>query len=127
MDIRRGDIVEVDFGFPVGSEQGGIRPAIVVQNDVGNKFSPTTIVVPITSSMTKKSLPTHGFLFEDSGCGLPKDSTFTAEQVRVIDKRRITGKYGRATPSQMAKVDVAVAISFAFPTITSQRRAQGVC
>jgi len=126
MEIRRGDIVEVDFGLPVGSVQGGIRPAVVVQNDAGNIHSPTTLVMSVTSSKMKRSIPTHGELAANSGCGLDRDSTFTAEQIRTINKSQILRKFGHVTPNQMATVDIAVAISFGVYSYAANRsRLQG--
>jgi mRNA interferase MazF len=112
VEIWRGDVIEYDFGRGYGSEQGGKRPAVVVQNDVGNKYSPTTIVFPLTSSTTKKKLPTHGTLYAEESTGLDFDSTFLAEQPVTIDKARIISKRGSLTPKQMALVDTAILVSF---------------
>lgn len=89
--IRRGDIFYADLSPVVGSEQGGIRPVLIVQNDVGNRFSPTTIVAAITSRQDKTTLPTHVSI---SAVELPRDSVVLLEQIRTIDKRRLTGFVG---------------------------------
>lgn len=90
--IKRGEIYYADLSPVVGSEQGGVRPVLIVQNDVGNKFSPTVIAAAITSQKDKNALPTH--IEVDAGnCGLAKDSVVLLEQVRTIDKRRLKGKW----------------------------------
>lgn len=94
MEIRRGDIVRVDFGTVIGSEQGGQRPAVVVQNDVGNMRAPTCIVLPMTSSSTKASLPTHCRIAPTNNTGLRVESVVLAEQFRTVDKVRIIDKIG---------------------------------
>lgn len=92
--IKRGEIYYADLSPVVGSEQGGVRPVLIVQNDVGNKFSPTVIAAAITSQKDKNALPTH--IEVDAGnCGLAKDSVVLLEQVRTIDKRRLKGKNGK--------------------------------
>lgn len=93
MTIKRGDIVLVDFKGAIRSEQGGVRPAIVIQNDTGNKYSPTTLVCPITSR-DKKNLPTHMPISSESESGLEKDSVALFEQIRTVDKCRILKKIG---------------------------------
>ena len=93
MTVKRGDIYYADLSPVVGSEQGGIRPVLIVQNDVGNRFSPTVIAAAITSQKDKSNLPTH--IEVDAGhCGLAKDSIVLLEQVRTIDKRRLREKMG---------------------------------
>ena len=93
MLIKRGEIYYADLSPVVGSEQGGVRPVLIVQNDVGNKFSPTVIAAAITSQKDKNALPTH--IEVDAGnCGLAKDSVVLLEQVRTIDKRRLKEKMG---------------------------------
>lgn len=92
MTVKRGDIYYADLSPVVGSEQGGIRPVLIVQNDVGNRFSPTVIAAAITSQKDKSNLPTH--IEVDAGhCGLAKDSIVLLEQVRTIDKRRLREKW----------------------------------
>lgn len=94
MTVKRGDIYYADLSPVVGSEQGGVRPVLIVQNDIGNKFSPTVIAAAITSQKDKTNLPTH--IEVDAGhCGLAKDSIVLLEQVRTIDKRRLREKNGR--------------------------------
>lgn len=93
MNVKWGDVVYVDLGNSVGSEQGGIRPAIVIQNDKGNSSSPCTLVAPMTSE-DKKSIPTHITVYPTKDSGLKKISTIMFEQTRVIDKSRILSKVG---------------------------------
>lgn len=117
--IRRGDIFYADLRPVVGSEQGGIRPVLVLQNDTGNKTSPTTIVVTMTSKVNKKSnQPTHVMLHKDDTYGLPKDSIIQCESVRTIDKKRIKKKIGyvneESVDSVMHNVKEAFRISLAF-------------
>lgn len=109
-DVKRGDLLMVNFGNNVGSVQGGVRPAIVVQNNIGNKFSPTILVIPITSK-SKNNLPTHVYLNEKDG--LDKPSTAMTEQVSTIDKKQIVNKIGRISPMKMKQVNKALMISFA--------------
>ena len=111
MNIRRGDIFYADLSPVVGSEQGGIRPVLIVQNDVGNKFSPTVIAAAITSRHTKAILPTHIRVNADN-CGLAKDSVVLLEQVRTLDKRRLKEKMGNLDESDMTKIDEALTVSF---------------
>ncbi|MBQ3986387.1 MAG: type II toxin-antitoxin system PemK/MazF family toxin [Oscillospiraceae bacterium] len=109
--VKRGDIYYADLSPVVGSEQGGMRPVLIVQNDTGNKHSPTVIAAAITSQMGKTKLPTHIEL-EARSFGLTKDSVVLLEQIRTIDKRRLKEKMGRASPEFMRKVDNAIAVSF---------------
>ena len=111
MHIRRGDIFYADLSPVIGSEQGGIRPVLVVQNDVGNKHSPTIIVSAITSQINKAKLPTH---IEISGeeHGLHKDSVILLEQIRTIDKARLREKTGHLNELLMTKVDNSIVTSF---------------
>ena len=111
MIVRRGDIYFADLSPVVGSEQGGIRPVLIVQNDVGNKHSPTVICAAITSQMNKAKLPTH-IALSAAEYALPKDSVVLLEQIRTIDKRRLREHMGRLDDSQMAMVDDAIAVSF---------------
>lgn len=111
MLIKRGEIYYADLSPVVGSEQGGVRPVLIVQNDVGNKFSPTVIAAAITSQKDKNALPTH--IEVDAGnCGLAKDSVVLLEQVRTIDKRRLKEKMGSLDNTDMGKVDNALTVSF---------------
>lgn len=109
--IRRGEIYYADLSPVVGSEQGGVRPVLIIQNDIGNKFSPTVIVAAITSQINKGKLPTHVEI-SASDYGLPKDSVILLEQIRTIDKKRLRDKIGYLTTETMKKVDEAVEISF---------------
>ena len=108
--IRRGDIFYADLSPVVGSEQGGIRPVLIVQNDIGNKFSPTVIAAAITSQTGKTKLPTHIEVLASSG--LAKDSVILLEQIRTIDKRRLKEKMGHLDENVMAQVNEAISISF---------------
>jgi len=109
--IKRGDIYYADLSPVVGSEQGGIRPVLVVQNDIGNKYSPTIIVSAITAKIDKAKLPTHVEI-SASEFGLPKDSVILLEQIRTVDKKRLKDKIGFLSPDLMKKVDEAIQISF---------------
>lgn len=108
--IKRGDIFYADLSPVVGSEQGGIRPVIIIQNDVGNRYSPTVIVSAITSQINKAKLPTHVEISSEE-YGLNKDSVVLLEQVRTLDKRRLKEKIGHMTDEDMIKVDIALKIS----------------
>lgn len=111
MVVKRGDIFYADLSPVVGSEQGGIRPVLVVQNDIGNKFSPTVIISAITSQINKAKLPTHIEITADA-FGLSKDSVILLEQIRTIDKKRLRERIGRLDEEQMGKVDEALSVSF---------------
>ncbi len=111
MNIKRGDIYYADLSPVVGSEQGGVRPVLIIQNDVGNKYSPTVIAAAITSRMGKNKLPTHIDIYADR-VGLAKDSVVLLEQVRTIDKQRLGEKMGHLDDDTMNAVDDAMAISF---------------
>ena len=111
MQIKRGDIYYADLSPVIGSEQGGIRPVVIVQNDVGNKYSPTVIAAAITSKINKAKLPTH-IEIDAETFGLPKDSVILAEQVRTIDKKRLHEKIGHLDAKLMSTVNDALAISF---------------
>lgn len=106
--VYRGEIYYADLSPVIGSEQGGLRPVVILQNNVGNKHSPTTIIAPITSCHTKKPLPTH---IPFCGCGLPKDSVMLMEQIRTIDKRRLKQKMGCLPPEKIEVVDMVIKIS----------------
>jgi len=109
--VKRGDIYYADLSPVVGSEQGGMRPVLIVQNDTGNRHSPTVIAAAITSQTGKAKLPTH---IELSGrsVGLTRDSVILLEQIRTIDKSRLREKMGRLDGDTMTKVDNAIAVSF---------------
>ena len=107
--IRRGDLVYADLNPVVGSEQGGIRPVLVIQNDVGNHFSPTVVAAAITSRKAKNSLPTHILL--ENVPGLAPTSLLLLEQLRTIDRKRLRGYIGRISKEKMLEVDAALAIS----------------
>lgn len=111
MNIKRGEIYYADLSPVVGSEQGGVRPVLIVQNDVGNKYSPTVIAAAITSQHDKSNLPTH-IKVDANGCGLSKDSIVLLEQVRTIDKTRLKEKMGTLPNSSMNMIDKAISVSF---------------
>ena len=111
MIVKRGDIYYADLSPVVGSEQGGIRPVLVIQNDIGNKYSPTVIAAAITSQIYKAKMPTHIELAAKD-YGLNKDSVILLEQIRTIDKRRLREKIGRIDDRLMASVNNALSISF---------------
>lgn len=111
MVIRRGDIFYADLSPVVGSEQGGVRPVLVVQNDIGNKHSPTIIAAAITSQINKAKLPTH-IEIDAMEYGLAKDSVILLEQVRTIDKKRLKEKIGHLDSELMEKVNEGLTISF---------------
>jgi mRNA interferase MazF len=110
LEPTRGDIYFADLSPVVGSEQGGFRPVLIIQNDIGNKYSPTVIISAITSQIQKARLPTHIELSARSS-GLEKDSVILLEQVRTIDKRRLKRRVARLNDEIMEKVDEALAIS----------------
>ncbi|GAA0733894.1 type II toxin-antitoxin system PemK/MazF family toxin [Clostridium oceanicum] len=110
--VKRGDIFYADLSPVVGSEQGGIRPVIIIQNDVGNKYSPTVIIAAITSQINKAKLPTHVEISSEA-YGLNKDSVVLLEQIRTLDKRRLKEKIGHMSQDDMQKVDKALLISIA--------------
>jgi len=110
MTVKRGDIFYADLSPVVGSEQGGIRPVLIVQNNIGNKFSPTVIAAAITSQSLKTNLPTHIKVNAD-GCGLSKDSIVLLEQVRTLDKRRLKEKMGNLESADMDRVNQALSVS----------------
>ncbi len=109
--VKRGDIYYADLSPVVGSEQGGIRPVLIIQNDVGNKYSPTVIAAAITSRINKAKMPTHIELSAQD-YGLSKDSVILTEQIRTLDKKRLREKIGRLDDKLMLKVDEALYISF---------------
>ena len=113
MTIKRGELYYADLSPVVGSEQGGIRPVLVVQNDVGNKYSPTVIAAAVTSKINKAKLPTHIELPSES-YGLARDSVILLEQIRTLDKRRLKERIGELNDVTMSKVDKAILISLGF-------------
>lgn len=115
MVIKRGDIFYADLRPVVGSEQGGIRPVLIIQNDVGNRHSPTVICAAITSKMNKAKLPTHIEL-SASECAIVKDSVVLLEQLRTIDKRRLKDKVCHLDTDILRKVNKALVISLELPT-----------
>ena len=113
LNVHRGDIYYADLSPVVGSEQGGMRPVLIVQNDIGNRFSPTVIAAAITSQKDKAKLPTHIEL--PSAYGLAKDSVILLEQIRTLDKRRLKERIGELPPATMVRVNRAILISLGFP------------
>ena len=111
MNVRRGDIYYADLSPVIGSEQGGLRPVLIVQNDVGNRYSPTVIAAAITSRTQKSKLPTHIDVYADK-YGLAKDSVILLEQIRTIDKARLKEKMGHLDDNVMAEVNDAINVSF---------------
>lgn len=111
MNIKRGDIYYADLSPVVGSEQGGLRPVLIVQNDVGNRYSPTVIAAAITSKLSKAKLPTHIDVVAGD-VGLTRDSVVLLEQIRTLDKRRLREKMGHLPDMLMEQVDSAISVSF---------------
>ena len=111
MSVKRGDIFYADLSPVVGSEQGGLRPVLIIQNDIGNKYSPTVIAAAITSKLDKTRLPTHIDIYADK-VGLAKDSVVLLEQIRTLDKRRLKEKMGHLDDVVMSEVNNAIAVSF---------------
>lgn len=110
MNIKRGDIYYADLSPVVGSEQGGVRPVLIVQNDVGNKYSPTVIAAAITSQQFKTKLPTH-ISVDAAVCGLSKNSVVLLEQIRTLDKQRLREKMGNLPKTDMSRIDDALSVS----------------
>lgn len=113
--VKRGEIYYADLSPVVGSEQGGVRPVLIIQNDTGNRYSPTVIAAAITSQTGKARLPTHIELPVQQECGLTRDSVVLLEQVRTLDKRRLRERMGRVDDLVMEKIDTAIAVSFGLP------------
>lgn len=109
--VKRGDIYYADLSPVVGSEQGGMRPVLIVQNDTGNKHSPTVIAAAITSQTGKAKLPTH-IALTGKTVGLSRDSVILLEQIRTLDKSRLREKMGKLDGDTMHQVDSAIAVSF---------------
>ncbi len=124
MTVHRGDIYYADLSPVVGSEQGGIRPVLIVQNDVGNRFSPTVIAAAITSQKDKTKLPTH-IQLQATGSGLQRDSIVLLEQIRTLDKRRLKEHMGRLDDVSMRRIDQALQVSFGLGngTVASEQQA----
>ena len=110
MTVKRGDIYYADLSPVIGSEQGGVRPVLVIQNDVGNKYSPTIIVAAITSQINKAKMPTHIEISADD-YGLVKDSVILLEQIRTVDKTRLQEKIGELPQGMMNAVNTAISVS----------------
>ena len=115
MQVKRGDIYYADLSPVVGSEQGGIRPVLIIQNDVGNRYSPTVICAAITSRMNKAKLPTH-IEIDSRQCQIMKDSVILLEQIRTIDKQRLKDMIGHLDKERMRSVDEAIRVSLALHT-----------
>ncbi|WXR62280.1 type II toxin-antitoxin system PemK/MazF family toxin [Peptostreptococcaceae bacterium AGR-M142] len=119
VEVRRGDIFYADLSPVVGSEQGGVRPVLVLQNNIGNKYSPTIIVAAITSQINKGKLPTHVEINQND-FGLSKDSVVLLEQIRTIDKKRLREKIGHFDGDMMNKVDESIQISLGLIMMNSK-------
>ena len=131
MSVKRGDIYYADLSPVIGSEQGGLRPVLIIQNDVGNRYSPTVIAAAITSKMSKAKLPTHIDIYAER-VGLSKDSVILLEQIRTLDKRRLKERIGHLDDTSMAQVNYAIGVSFGlnapYPTTyvaNAQNEAEG--
>ncbi|MBR6101992.1 MAG: type II toxin-antitoxin system PemK/MazF family toxin [Ruminococcus sp.] len=111
MTVHRGEIYYADLSPVVGSEQGGLRPVLIVQNDVGNKYSPTVIAAAITSRLEKSRMPTH-IRVGGGSCGLSRDSIVLLEQIRTLDKRRLRERMGELDTDSMTAVNSALSVSF---------------
>ena len=120
MTVKRGDIYYADLSPVVGSEQGGLRPVLIIQNDVGNKYSPTVIAAAITSKLGKAKMPTHIDVYADK-FGLAKDSVILLEQIRTIDKQRLKEKMGHLDVALMQQVDNALSVSFGLETRAAEQ------
>ena len=119
--VKRGEMYYADLSPVIGSEQGGIRPVLIVQNDIGNKYSPTIIAAAVTSRLNKARLPTHIELVSET-YGLPKDSVVLLEQLRTLDKKRLKDKIGLLDNETMEKVNIALLISLGFPKKNDEKR-----
>ena len=111
MEVHRGEVFYADLSPVVGSEQGGIRPVLIIQNEIGNRHSPTVIAAAITSQHDKANLPTH-IQVQGNASGLTRDSIVLLEQIRTIDKKRLKERMGRLDDTSMAEIDTALSISF---------------
>lgn len=121
--VKRGDIYYADLSPVVGSEQGGMRPVLIIQNDVGNKYSPTVIAAAITSRMSKAKLPTHIDVYA-ARAGLSRDSVVLLEQLRTLDKRRLKEKMGHLDEELMQEIDTAIAVSLGLLPHSAARTAE---
>ncbi|AGK51973.1 MAG: endoribonuclease EndoA [Bacillus sp. (in: firmicutes)] len=110
MIVKRGDVYFADLSPVVGSEQGGVRPVLIIQNDIGNRFSPTVIIAAITAQIQKAKLPTHVEI-DAKRYGFERDSVILLEQIRTIDKQRLTDKITHLDDEMMDKVDDALQVS----------------
>ncbi len=117
MNVKRGDIYYADLSPVVGSEQGGLRPVLIIQNDIGNRYSPTVIAAAIPTRMGKNKLPTHIEVLATRE-GLARDSVILLEQVRTLDKQRLREKMGHLDEEAMARVNTAISVSFGLDTAT---------
>lgn len=111
--VKRGELYYADLSPVIGSEQGGVRPVLIVQNNVGNKYSPTIIAAAVTSQLEKAKLPTH-IAIEGGKYGLPKNSVVLLEQIRTLDKKRLKDKIGELPLGMMSKVNEALLVSLGF-------------
>lgn len=109
--VKRGEVYYADLSPSFGCEQGGLRPVVIIQNNMGNKHAPTTIVVPITSSTGKHKIPTHYVLPAGAGGLSDPDSMVLCEQIRTIDKSRLKGRIGTLTSDIMREIDIKIIIS----------------
>ncbi len=121
MNVKRGDIYYADLSPVVGSEQGGLRPVLIIQNDVGNRYSPTVIAAAITSKLDKTHLPTHIDIHANE-VGLARDSVILLEQIRTLDKKRLKEKMGHLDDVTMNSVNYAIAVSFGMGDIYDDSR-----
>lgn len=119
--VKRGELYYADLSPVVGSEQGGVRPVLIVQNNVGNKYSPTIIAAAVTSQLAKAKLPTHIEL-PAGKFGLPKDSVVLLEQIRTLDKKRLKEKIGELPINMMTKVNEALLVSLGFLKLSIERK-----
>ena len=130
MSVKRGDIYYADLSPVVGSEQGGLRPVLIIQNDIGNRYSPTVIAAAITSKTGKTKLPTHIDVERDTdngqNLGLARDSVILLEQVRTIDKRRLKERMGHLDDLTMQRVNSAITVSFGLEEAPAMTEASGV-
>ena len=118
MTIKRGDIYYADLSPVIGSEQGGMRPVLIVQNDIGNRYSPTVIAAAITSQKDKNKLPTH-IEVSCGECGLSRDSIVLLEQIRTLDKKRLKERMGKLSNNSMDEINNALQVSFGLSSGTN--------
>ena len=120
--IKRGDIYYADLSPVIGSEQGGLRPVLIIQNDIGNRYSPPVIAAALTSRMSKTRLPTHIDIYAERA-GLAKDSVILLEQIRTLDKKRLKERMGHLDDGVMREVNTAIAVSFGITTDGAEQAA----